>query len=210
MPLRVDPSVLAQPAALPRSPQLTTSRALTRRLQVLSVALTLLLGVTASAAKPEATPVSSGPAVFTDSSAAGLSATKRVAITNVMISFQASAGSQTSTNGMLAHKSDTLSIIGMPDADPQLLTAITDEIYAQLKADLTANGFEVLSEATVVASPSCQKIIKLAGITNFSKFLNRDGDRLLVGASGLKPDFPCSMETGSFMSPGGAHAVGRF
>ena len=195
---------------MPQRKLAVSIRALPRRLQVLSVALTLLLGVTASATKAEpATPGSSGPAVFTDSSAAGLAATKRVAITNVMISFQASAGSQTSTNGMLAHKSDTLSIIGMPDADPQLLTAITDEIYAQLKADLTANGFEVLSEATVVASPSYQKILKLTGITNFLKFLNRDGDTLLVGASGLKPDFPYSMETGSFMSPGGAHAVGR-
>lgn len=195
---------------MPQRKLAVSIRALPRRLQVLSVALTLLLGVTASAKKAEpATPVSSGPAVFTDSSAAGLAATKRVAITNVMISFQASAGSQTSTNGMLAHKSDTLSIIGMPDADPQLLTAITDEIYAQLKADLTANGFEVLSEATVVASPSYQKILKLTGITNFLKFLNRDGDTLFVGASGLKPDFPYSMETGSFMSPGGAHAVGR-
>ena len=195
---------------MPQRKLAVSIRALPRRLQVLSVALTLLLGVTASAKKAEpAAPVSSGPAVFTDSSAAGLAATKRVAITNVMISFQASAGSQTSTNGMLAHKSDTLSIIGMPDADPQLLTAITDEIYAQLKADLTANGFEVLSEATVVASPSYQKILKLTGITNFLKFLNRDGDTLFVGASGLKPDFPYSMETGSFMSPGGAHAVGR-
>ncbi len=104
-------------------------------------------------------------------------------------------------NGLLAHKSDTSTIVEMSNADPKLLAAITDEIYAQLKADLTANGFEVLPEATVVASPSYQKIIKLAGISNFSKFLNRDGDTMLVGATGLKPYLPYNSETGSFSSP---------
>jgi hypothetical protein len=170
-----------------------------RRLPLL-VALTLLPGVTAEAKKVEAA-APAGPAVFTDSSAAGLAATKRVAITNVMVSFQASVGDKTSTNGLLAHKSDTSSLIQMPDMDPQLLAAITDEIYAQLQADLKASGFEVLPEATVVSSPAYQKIIQLAGIANFSKFLNRDGDTMLVGASGLKPYLPYNSETGSFSSP---------
>ena len=185
-------------AALSRCPQFTSSRAFTRRLPVVSLILPLLFAATASAQKDK--PANSAPAVFTDSSAAGLSATKRVAITNVLISFQASAGDKTSTNGMLANKSDTSSLIQMPVVDLALLTSITDEIYAQLKADLVASGFEVLPEATVVASPSYQKIIKLAGISNFSKFLNRDGDTLLVGANGLKPYLPYNAETGSFTS----------
>jgi len=161
-----------------------------RRLPLL-VALTLLLGATS-------VPAGVASAVFTDSSAAGLSATKRVAITNVMVSFQASVGDKTSTNGLLAHKSDTSTLIQMPDMDTKLLAAITDEIYSQLKADLAASGFEVLPEATVVASPAYQKIVKLAGIANFSKFINRDGDTMLVGASGLTPYLPYNSETGSF------------
>ena len=171
-----------------------------RRLPLL-VALTFLSSVTVLAKKPEPAAASSGPAVFTDSSAAGLAATKRVAITNVMVSFQASVGDKTSMNGLLAHKSDTSSLIQMPDMDPKLLAAITDEIYTQLKADLVASGFEVVPEATVIASPSYQKIIKLAGIANFSKFLNHDGDTMLVGASGLKPYLPYNAETGSFTTP---------
>ena len=49
----------------------------------LLIALTLLPGVTASAKKVEPA-ASSGPAVFTGSSAAGLTGTKRVAITSVL------------------------------------------------------------------------------------------------------------------------------
>ena len=59
-------------ASLPGSLQFTNSRARNRGLQVLGVALMLLLGVTASAKKSEpAAAASSGPAIFTDSSAAG-------------------------------------------------------------------------------------------------------------------------------------------
>ncbi|MBK9989854.1 MAG: hypothetical protein IPP19_03710 [Verrucomicrobia bacterium] len=181
---------------------LPVGRFLTRSLKISSIALSLLLGVTASAKKPEpAAAASTGPAAFTDSSAAGLVGTKRVAITNVMISFQASTGAQTSTNGMLAHKSDTSSVLQMPDMDTALLAAITDAAYAQLKTDLAASGFEVLPEATVVASPSYQKIIKLAGIANFSKFANREGDIMLVGATGLHPYFPYVAEGGGFNYP---------
>ncbi len=187
----------------------TSGRTVARSLSSLLVALPLLLGSAASSRAADA-PAGSAKAVFTDSSAAGLEGTKRVAITNVMVSFQASSGDQTSTNGMFAHKSDTSSIIQMPDMDPVLLAAITDQIHAQLKADLTADGFEVLPEATVLASPSYQKIIKLAGISNFSKFQNRDGDTLLVGASGLTPYLPYNAETGSFSSPAsnGVHIKG--
>lgn len=146
-------------------------------------------------------PASAAPAVFTDSSAAGLAGTKRVAITSVLISFQASTGARTSTNGMLAHKSDTSTVLQMPDMDAVLLASIADAISAQLKRDLAASGFEVLPEATVLASPSYQKLIKLAGIANFSKFANRDGDILLVGATGLKPYLPYVAEGGAANYP---------
>jgi nucleotide-binding universal stress UspA family protein len=184
--------------SLPGESPLTTSRTLTRGLQVFSVALTLLLGVTASAKKVEP----GAPAVFTDSSAAGLAGTKRVAITNVTVAFQASTLDRTSPNGMFSEKQTTSAALVWPDLDPQLAAVITDEIYAQLKAELQANGFEVVPEATVLASPTYQKILQVApAFSNFSKFANTDGDLLLVGASGLKPYLPFSPETGQFAVP---------
>jgi hypothetical protein len=136
---------------------------------------------------------------MTDSSAAALAATKRVAITSVMVSFQASAGGEkTNTSGLFAAKTDTSSSLQMPEMDTKLLSDIADDIYKQLQADLAANGFEVLPEADVVASAVYQKIAKMAGISNFSKFANLDGDVMLVGASGLKPYLPYNAETGKF------------
>ena len=141
-------------------------------------------------------------AMLTDSSAGALAATKRVAITNVMVSFQASTGGdKTNTSGLFAAKTDASSTLQMPEMDAKLLAGITDDIYTQLKADLVANGFEVLPESTVLASPAYQKIIAAAGITNFSKFANMNGDVMLVGAGGLKPYLPYNAETGKFGIP---------
>ena len=183
-----------------RASQFATSRTFTRGLQILSVGLALVLGVTASAKKDE--PASSAQAVFTDSSAAGLAGTKRVAIASVMVSFQASTLDRTSANGMFAEKQTTSASLVWPDLDPRLAADITDEIYAQLKAELQANGFEVVPEATVLASPTYQKILQTApAFSNFSKFANTDGDIVLVGASSLKPYFPFAPETGQFAVP---------
>lgn len=146
-----------------------------------------------------AAPPTSANVVMTDSTAAPLAATKRVAITSVMVSFQASAGGEkTNTSGLFAAKTDTSSSLQMPDMDPKLLSEIADDIYQQLQTDLAANGFEVLPEATVLASPAYLKIAKMAGIANFSKFANLDGDTMLVSASGLKPYLPYNAETGKF------------
>jgi hypothetical protein len=146
-----------------------------------------------------AAPPTSAKAVMTDSSASPLAGTRRAAITSVMVSFQASAGGEkTNTSGLFAAKTDTSSSLQMPEMDTKLLSDIADDIYKQLQADLAANGFEVLPEATVVDSPSYQKIAKMAGISNFSKFANLDGDVMLVGASGLKPYLPYNGETGKF------------
>ena len=141
-------------------------------------------------------------ATMVDSKAATLATSKRVAITNVMVSFQASVGGdRTNTSGLFAAKTDASSALQMPIMDTQLLSAIADDIYKQLSADLLASGFEVLPESTVMASPSYQKIIAMAGITNFSKFANMNGDVILVGTSGLKPYLPYNAETGKFGTP---------
>ena len=146
-----------------------------------------------------AAPPTAAKVVMIDSAASALAGNKRVAITSVMVSFQASAGGEKSnTSGLFAAKSDTSAALQMPEMDQKLLADITDEIYKQLQADLTANGFEVLPEATVVGSAGYQQIVKMAGISNFSKFANLDGDTLLVGASGLKPYLPYNVETGKF------------
>lgn len=147
----------------------------------------------------QAAPPTSVKAVMIDSSASSLAATKRVAVTSVMVSFQASVGGEkTNTSGLFAAKTDTSSTLQMPVMDTKLLGEITDEIYKQLQDDLAANGFEVLPEATVVGSAGYQKIAKLAGISNFSKFANMEGDTMLVGATGLKPYLPYNAETGKF------------
>jgi hypothetical protein len=146
-----------------------------------------------------ATPPAAAKVAMTDSTASALAANKRVAIASVMLSFQASAGGEkTNTSGLFAAKSDASSTLQMPDMDPKLLTEIADDVYKQLQADLTANGFEVLPESTVVTSVGYQKIAKMAGIANLSRFANLDGDTLLVGASGLTPYLPYNAETGKF------------
>ena len=159
------------------------------------VAATFIVGL----CQAHAAPPTAAKAVMIDSSASALSATKRVAITSVMVSFQASAGGEkTNTSGLFAAKTDTSATLQMPEFDTKLLAEITDGIYKQLQDDLAANGFEVVPEATVVASAGYQKIAKMAGISNFSKFANLDGDTMLVGASGLKPYLPYNGETGKF------------
>lgn len=159
------------------------------------ISAALFLGLAPVSAAPPA----SVKAVMIDSSATELAATKKVAITSVMVSFQASAGGEkTNTSGLFAAKTDTSSSLQMPEMDARLLAEIADEIYKQLQADLAANGFEVLPESVVLASQNYQKLIKLAGIANFSKFANLDGDVLLVGAKGLHPYLPYNVETGKF------------
>ena len=172
------------------------------RSRFLLVAAFCAMLITASGLSNAQARVVQAKVAMTDSSAAPLSTTKRVAIANVMVSFQASVGGdKTNTSGLFAAKSDTSSALQMPVMDTQLLASIADDIHQQLKTDLQATGFEVLPEATVVASQAYQKIIAMAGITNFSKFANMNGDVVLVGASGLKPYLPYNAETGKFGQP---------
>ena len=158
----------------------------------------LILAMDSSLASP---PVSIKVAL-TDSTSAPLATTKRVAITNVMISFQASVGGdKTNTSGLFAAKTDSSSALQMPSMDATLMGEITDAIYEQIRADLKDSGYEVLPEAVVVASPNYKKMIQMSGIPNFSKFANLHGDIMLVGASGLHPYLPFIAETGKFSTP---------
>ena len=165
-------------------------------LAVLCIAPLLPLAASAQA------PAAKAKVVFTDSSAAPLATSKRVAITNVMVSFQASVGGdKTNTSGLFAAKTDSSSALQMPSMDATLMGEITDAIYEQLKGDLKECGYELVPESAIVASPNYQKIIQMSGIPNFSKFANLHGDIMLVGATGLHPYLPYIAETGKFSTP---------
>ena len=144
------------------------------------------------------TPAYLAKATMTDSTAAPLAATKRVVISNVIVSFQASTGDKTSTQGLFANKADASSTLQMPEVDPQLLAGITDEIYAQLKADLQAGGFELVPEAALQASANYRKLIEIAGYTNPSRYANQHGDVWLVAPGSLKPYLTYTAESGKF------------
>ena len=145
------------------------------------------------------TAVSAPRSEFTDSSAAGLAGTKRVAITSVIVSFQASVGAKREGgSGMFADKSSSESLMAMPDMDPALQDAITAEAYRQLKADLTAAGYEIVPEAEVAADASYREIVAKAGFVNHSKALNALGDAILVSPASLTPYMPYTMEGGTF------------
>lgn len=110
-------------------------------------------------------------------------------LARALVSFHVSASNRTDTNRLLANKSDAEAKMVWPTVDNGELGAIADEIYAELKADLAANGFEVVPEATVVASPTDQTIAKLTGFKNFSKYGNMEGDVMPVETSSLAPCF---------------------
>ncbi len=152
---------------------------------------------------PSATAQTPAPvAAFTDSTAAGLSATRRVAISSVVVSFQASvAGERLAGSGMLADKSSARAVLALPDMDPALQAQIAEDAYRQLKAELTAAGYEVVPEAEVKASAAYGEITKLAGLPNYTRFGNGLGDMTLVSPSGLSPYLPYGLEGGLFEQP---------
>jgi hypothetical protein len=90
--------------------------------------------------------------------------------------------------------------MAMPDMDPALQDAITAEAYRQLKADLTAAGYEVVPEAEVAADASYREIIAKVGFVNHSKSLNALGDAILVSPPSLTPYMPYTMEGSPFES----------
>jgi hypothetical protein len=140
-------------------------------------------------------------AAFTDSTADGLSATKRVAITNVVITFQASAGAMKGPHPFFRafqSKDEVLAVLAMPNMSQDLQDAMAASAYQQLQKSLTDAGFEVVPEAQVKASANYQAILKQAGYTNHSRFANMLGDVTLVAPGNLQPYVAYSGETGTF------------
>jgi len=138
-------------------------------------------------------------AAFTDSSVSGLGSNRRVAITSVIVSFQASiAAIKQGGSGMFADKTSSQSVLAMEDVDPALQREIAEQAYDRLKADLTAAGFEVLSQDEVNANPVYQKITKTAGFPNPTRFGNSLGDAMLVSPAALTPYLPYSAEGSQF------------
>ncbi|MFA7263773.1 MAG: hypothetical protein WC068_12195 [Caulobacter sp.] len=165
-------------------------------LAVAALALGLLSPALASAQAAAPT------AAFTDSAAAGLSGTRRVAISAVVVSFQASvAGERLGGSGMFADKSSARAVLALPDMDPALQARIANAAYQQLKAQLTAAGYEVVPEAEVKASAVYGEMVRLAGLPNYTRFGNSLGDMTLVSPSGLSPYLPYGLEGGLFEQP---------
>lgn len=166
-------------------------------------AAALALGLLSPALASAQAAVPTAPAAaFTDSAAAGLSGTRRVAISAVVVSFQASvAGERPAGSGMLADKTSARAVLALPDMDPALQARIANEAYQQLKAQLTAAGYEVVPEAEIKASTAYGEMLKLAGLPNYTRFGNSLGDTTLVSPSGLTPYLPYGLEGGLFEQP---------
>jgi hypothetical protein len=160
--------------------------------------LACVLATVSSQAKPPADDAMVR-ADFTDSTVAGLGATKRVAITNVIVSFQASVGTTKGAgSGMFADKSSSTSLMALPDMDAALQDAIVAQAYSELKTNLIAAGFEVVPEAEVAADANYKAIIAKVGFANHSRSTNELGDAILVSPANLTPYMPYTAEGGLF------------
>lgn len=172
------------------------------RFPLTSAVIALVVGAPCVAFAQPAPPPGSATANFTDSAEAGLAGTRRVAITSVVITFQAStAGTKAGGSGLFANKLSAESILAMPNMDQSLQDDIAEAAYDQLKAKLSAAGFEVVPESEVKASTGYQQIVRLAGLPNHTQFGNALGDAELVSPAALVPYLPYLMEAGQFESP---------
>jgi hypothetical protein len=141
---------------------------------------------------------------FTDSSAAGLAATKRVAISSVVIAFQTSTGAKAGAHFFIPKitaRNDVLTVMAMPSMSAELQETLAAAAYAQLAAELKAQGFEVLPQEQVTASANYRAILQQAGYSNHSRFANAMGDIELVGPEGLQPYTAYQGEIGAFQYP---------
>lgn len=169
-----------------------------RRLAGPLVAAFLISGIAQPTLAQDAT------AAFTDSAASGLAATKRVAITSVIIAFQASTGAEAGATLFIPHltaRDKVQSVLAMPEMNPVLQDVIAAAAYRELAAQLTAAGYEVVPEAQVTANANYQSILQQGGFANHSRFANAMGDVMLVGAPGLAPYTAYQGETGAFAFP---------
>jgi hypothetical protein len=157
----------------------------------------------AAVSAAEAQTPGSVTAAFTDSSLAGLTGTKRVAITNVTIAFQASTGSSKEAKFFkpIMGRETVETVMSMPNMSQELQSALAEAAYEQLQAELTAQGYEIIPEAQVTASANYQSIMKQAGYANYSRFANASGDVMLVGPGALRPYASFSLEVGPGFFP---------
>lgn len=143
-------------------------------------------------------------AAFTDSSAALLSGTKRVAITSVVICFQSSTGARAGASfflPVLTSRAEVLSVLAMPGMNSDLQDALAANAYAALADQLKAQGFELVPQDQIRASASYQAILKQGGYANHSRFANAMGDIELVGPAGLPTYTAYHGELGNFHYP---------
>lgn len=158
-------------------------------------------------------------ATFTAGSTAPLAATRRVAISQVVVSFQTSTGVTIDTSsrmgdfakhglgGLFRHDRSEETAFMRLELDPELATRIADSVYAKLKAEIAAAGYEVVPEAELLASPGYQAMLKEAGYSNASRYFNGNGDTLLVAPATLSPYMPYAIETGNFNVGSNPHYI---
>ncbi len=141
---------------------------------------------------------------FTDSTAAGLGGTKRVAISQVSLIIQTSTAGTTKGHWLLGAEAPTLenanALVEFTTLDKTALQAISSFAYIQLQDDLKAAGFEVIPEVQVKASPAYTEIQTSAGVTNPSAFANKLGDAWYVGPVQLGYYMPYAAEVGTFQT----------
>lgn len=180
-------------------------RRFSTRCAILGLALAAAVGLVSGGVSVRAQ--DAAPAVradFTDSSAAGLAATRRVVISSVIVSIQSSVAAEDGPGAylrMFQAKETSQTVLALPEVDPALAQAIADEAYKDLAAKLTADGFEVVSQADLKASPIYGQILAQAGIPAVTRYANAAGDALLASPNGLPGYLPYVMEAGPFAQP---------
>lgn len=161
-------------------------------------------------AAPGAVTTTPPPAAFTDSTAAGLAGTKRVAISSVIVAFQASTGEQKGGGGIKVPifggpRTSVQSVLAMPEMDGALQEKIAQQIYLDLQARLTESGYELVPEAQVKSATNYQALLKQSGYANHSQFANAVGDVMLVAPPSLQPYMQAQIELGLFQNPGSTY-----
>lgn len=148
-------------------------------------------------------PALTAPAALTDIGTATLAGTKRVAITSVIVTIQASTSAASGPSDWFKflqpkHTAETvLAWDSFPDADQK---AVANAAYEKLKADLTAAGFEVVPEEEIKKNANYQAILKSAKIPNPTRYANILGDAYYVGPDSLTPYLPYNIEVGQFQT----------
>lgn len=154
-------------------------------------------------ASDQAVPAVTSPAALTEIGTATLAGTKRVAITSVLVTVQASTSAASGPSDWFKflqpkHTAETvLSWDSFSESDQK---ALANSVYEKLKTDLTAAGFEVVPEAEIKKSANYDAILKLAKIPNPTRYANILGDAYYIGPDSLTPYMPYNIEVGQFQT----------